>query len=56
MLDPKLLRSELEETARQLSRRGVMLDMQKITALESQRKTLQVLTQTLQSERNSKVP
>ncbi len=53
MLDPKLLRSELEETARQLSRRGVTLDMQKITALESQRKALQVLTQTLQSERNS---
>lgn len=53
MLDPKLLRSELEETARQLSRRGVMLDMQKITRLESQRKALQVLTQTLQSERNS---
>jgi len=53
MLDPKLLRSELEETARQLSRRGVTLDMQKITTLESQRKALQVLTQTLQSERNS---
>ena len=53
MLDPKLLRSELEETARQLSRRGVTLDIQKITALESQRKALQVATQTLQSERNS---
>lgn len=53
MLDPKLLRSGLEETARQLSRRGVTLDTQKITALDNQRKTLQVLTQTLQSERNS---
>lgn len=53
MLDPKLLRSELEETARQLARRGVTLDIQKITALENQRKALQVLTQTLQSERNS---
>ena len=53
MLDPKLLRSELEETARQLSRRGITLDIQRITALESQRKALQVLTQTLQSERNS---
>lgn len=53
MLDPKLLRSELEETARQLSRRGVTLDIQKITKFESQRKALQVLTQTLQSERNS---
>ncbi len=53
MLDPKLLRGELEETARQLSRRGVTLDIQEITRLESQRKALQVLTQTLQSERNS---
>lgn len=53
MLDPKLLRSELEETARQLARRGVTLDIQKITTLENQRKALQVLTQTLQSERNS---
>ena len=53
MLDPKLLRSELEETARQLARRGITLDIQKITTLENQRKALQVLTQTLQSERNS---
>ena len=53
MLDPKLLRNELEETARQLSRRGITLDIVKITALENQRKALQVLTQTLQNERNS---
>ena len=53
MLDPKLLRSELEETARQLARRGVALDTQKIAALESKRKELQVLTQSLQNERNT---
>ena len=53
MLDPKLLRNELEETTRQLSRRGVTLDIKKITALESQRKALQISTQTLQNERNS---
>jgi len=53
MLDPKLLRSELDETARQLARRGVALDTQKITALESKRKELQVLTQNLQNERNT---
>lgn len=53
MLDPKLLRGELAETARTLVRRGFVLDIQKISALESQRKELQVLTQTLQSERNS---
>ncbi len=53
MLDPKLLRSELEETARQLARRGVVLDTQKIAALEGKRKELQVLTQSLQNERNT---
>ncbi len=53
MLDPKLLRSELDETARQLARRGVVLDTQKIAALESKRKELQVLTQNLQNERNT---
>lgn len=53
MLDPKLLRSELDETARQLARRGVVLDTQKIAALESRRKELQVLTQSLQNERNT---
>ena len=56
MLDPKLLRSGLEETARQLLRRGVTLDTQKITALDNQRKTLQVLTQTLQSETRDLLP
>ncbi|MEQ6341225.1 MAG: serine--tRNA ligase [Gammaproteobacteria bacterium] len=53
MLDPKLLRSELEETARQLARRGMALDTQKIATLESKRKELQVLTQNLQNERNT---
>jgi seryl-tRNA synthetase len=53
MLDPKLLRSELEETARQLARRGMVLDTQKIAALESKRKELQMLTQNLQNERNT---
>ncbi|MDX1252041.1 MAG: serine--tRNA ligase [Gammaproteobacteria bacterium] len=53
MLDPKLLRSHLDETARQLARRGFALDTEKFAALESERKRLQMLTQDLQSERNS---
>jgi len=54
MLDPKLLRSELEATANQLARRGYTLDVERITALETQRKTLQVRTQELQNERNTR--
>ena len=54
MLDPRLLRNELEETAAKLTRRGVELDQEAILALEQQRKELQVSTQTLQNERNSR--
>jgi seryl-tRNA synthetase len=54
MLDPKLLRTELEATAIQLARRGYFLDVQQITALETQRKALQVDTQELQNRRNSR--
>ena len=38
MLDPKLLRNELESTAVKLARRGYALDMARIGALEAQRK------------------
>ncbi len=54
MLDPKLLRNELESTAAQLARRGHALDIERISALENQRKTLQVHTQELQNERNTR--
>ena len=54
MLDPKLLRSELEATAIKLARRGHILDVERIGALETQRKTLQVRTQELQNERNTR--
>ncbi|MFZ1642877.1 MAG: serine--tRNA ligase [Candidatus Contendobacter sp.] len=54
MLDPKLLRSELESTATQLARRGHTLDIERISTLENQRKTLQVHTQELQNERNTR--
>jgi seryl-tRNA synthetase len=54
MLDPRLLRNNLEEVAQQLQRRGYVLDTQRISALEEQRKTLQVEAQDLQNERNSR--
>ena len=54
MLDPKLLRNELESTATQLARRGYTLDATRISRLETQRKTLQIRTQELQNERNAR--
>lgn len=54
MLDPKLLRNELETTAKQLASRGFELDTQKLAELEVQRKGAQVKAQELQSERNTK--
>jgi seryl-tRNA synthetase len=54
MLDPKLLRSELDETAEKLARRGFTLDKDQFNALEERRKVIQVRTQELQSERNSR--
>ncbi len=52
MLDPKRLRAELDATAAALARRGYELDVRALRELEGQRKTLQVETQALQSERN----
>ncbi|MGI2324159.1 MULTISPECIES: serine--tRNA ligase [Methylococcus] len=54
MLDPRLFRTQLEETARQLGRRGFVLDTAAFGALEERRKALQVETQNLQNERNSR--
>ena len=54
MLDPRRLRSDLENTANLLARRGVDLDVQQIAELESRRKALQVEAQNLQSQRNSR--
>ena len=54
MLDPKLLRSELDTVAGQLARRGFVLDTDRLETLEASRKTLQVKTQELQNERNQK--
>jgi seryl-tRNA synthetase len=54
MIDPKLFRTNLEEAARQLGRRGYRLDTQALAALEEKRKKVQVIAQQFQSERNAK--
>ncbi|RKZ99135.1 MAG: serine--tRNA ligase [Gammaproteobacteria bacterium] len=54
MLDPKFLRKNLEEIAAQLARRGYILDTQKLSDFEAERKVLQDKTQKLQAERKSK--
>ncbi len=54
MLDPKLIRSELDTVAAQLARRGFTLDTTRLNELEERRKELQVHTQNLQADRNSR--
>lgn len=54
MLDQHLLRSNLEDVQKALAKRGFQLDVTAIQQLESQRKKLQVETQDLQAERNSR--
>lgn len=54
MLDPKLIRNELEAVAKRLAVRGYELDVERIQVLEDKRKSLQVETENLQSERNKK--
>ncbi|MGD8514005.1 MAG: serine--tRNA ligase [Granulosicoccaceae bacterium] len=54
MLDPQLLRNELDQVAAKLARRGFSLDVGQLQALEEQRKAVQVETQTLQNERNTR--
>ena len=54
MLDPQLFRTDIEQTAQQLARRGYPLDVAAISALEAERKALQVKTQNLQQERNQR--
>ncbi|MEH0741413.1 serine--tRNA ligase [Vibrio cholerae] len=53
MLDSKLLRTELDDTAAKLARRGFNLDVETIRTLEEQRKSIQVEVENLQSTRNS---
>ncbi len=54
MLDPHLLRDNPQFIAEQLSLRGFTFDAKAFTALDEQRKLLQIATQTLQNDRNQR--
>ncbi len=54
MLDPRLFRTELELVTEQLARRAFNFDADAYVALEAKRKSVQVKTQELQNERNSR--
>lgn len=54
MLDPKWIRSEPESLAANLRKKKFELDTQFIAKLDSQRKELQLATEGLQNERNSR--
>jgi seryl-tRNA synthetase len=54
MLDPKLLRSDLDQVVEKLKIKNYDFDTVAFRDLEEQRKSLQVATQELQSERNSR--
>lgn len=54
MLDPHLLREQPEAVAKQLLTRGFHFDVDAFIALEKQRKSLQMMTQALQNERNQR--
>ncbi len=54
MLDNQLLRENPQRVASQLLKRGFIFDVVAYSALEEQRKALQVSTQALQNERNTR--
>jgi len=54
MIDPKLLRNSAEDVKANLARRGFDFDADTYLALEEKRKALQVDTEDLQSERNTR--
>ncbi len=54
MIDPKLLRNSAEDVKANLARRGFDFDADAYLALEEKRKALQVDTENLQSERNTR--
>ena len=53
MLDPKLLRTDPEAVARNLARRGFVLDVARFRALEERRKAAQVAADETRSARNA---
>jgi seryl-tRNA synthetase len=54
MLDPALLRGQLDSVAKQLAARGFALPKAQIEALEARRKAAQIQTQELQNLRNTR--
>ena len=54
MLDPKLLRTDLDGVARALARRGFVLDRARFTELEAERKRAQVEVESLRAKRNER--
>jgi len=54
MLDPQLLRNDIDVVAARLNVKGYSLDKQVYQSLEEQRKKLQVESEDLQAKRNSK--
>ncbi|MBA2655726.1 MAG: serine--tRNA ligase [Tatlockia sp.] len=54
MLDSQLLRDNTQAVAEQLKQRGFDFDTKAFSALDEQRKVLQVSTQSLQNERNQR--
>lgn len=53
MIDPKLLRTDIQTVATQLATRGYSLDIPKFQNLEKKRYALQTATETLQEKRNT---
>ena len=53
MIDPKLLRTNIEAVNLALAKRGVQLDTAEWAALEARRKDIQSKTENLQAERNA---
>ncbi len=53
MLDPKLLRTDPDAVARNLARRGFVLDVPFFRAIEERRKLLQIEADRLRAERNN---
>ena len=54
MLDPKLLRQDLDSVAANLARRGFKLDRERYIALEAERKELQTRVESLRQTRNER--
>ncbi len=53
MLDPQILRADLQQTAEKLAQRGYQLDVEAWEQLEQSRKSIQVETEALQNKRTT---